>query len=32
MKFYAVAKGHKPGIYPDFETYTEQMKGFSGAM
>jgi ATP-dependent DNA helicase PIF1 len=31
-KFYAVAKGHNPGIYTDWPTTNENVKGFSGAV
>jgi uracil-DNA glycosylase len=31
-KFYAVAKGHNPGIYTDWATTLENVKGFSGAV
>jgi ATP-dependent DNA helicase PIF1 len=30
--YYAVAKGHNPGIYPDWATTNENVKGFSGAV
>jgi ATP-dependent DNA helicase PIF1 len=30
--YYAVAKGHNPGIYPDWTTTNENVKGFSGAV
>ena len=31
-KYYAVAKGHNPGIYTDWATTTENVKGFAGAV
>lgn len=31
-KYYAVAKGHNPGIYSDWLTTNENVKGFSGAV
>ena len=31
MKYYAVKKGIKPGIYTDWDTCKEQVNGFSGA-
>jgi ATP-dependent DNA helicase PIF1 len=31
-KYYAVAKGHNPGIYTDWATTNENVKGFSGAV
>ena len=31
MKYYAVRKGIKPGIYTDWDTCKEQVNGFSGA-
>jgi uracil-DNA glycosylase len=31
-KFYVVAKGHNPGIYNDWTTTQENVKGFSGAI
>lgn len=31
-KFYAVAKGHNPGVYTDWATTNENVKGFSGAV
>jgi uracil-DNA glycosylase len=31
-KFYAVVKGHNPGIYTDWPTTNENVKGFSGAV
>lgn len=30
--YYAVAKGHNPGIYSDWATTNENVKGFSGAV
>ena len=30
--YYAVAKGHNPGIYSDWTTTNENVKGFSGAI
>lgn len=30
-KFYAVAGGHKPGVYTDWADVEQQIKGFSGA-
>jgi ATP-dependent DNA helicase PIF1 len=30
--YYAVAKGHNPGIYSDWTTTNENVKGFSGAV
>ena len=30
-KFYAIAKGRKPGIYTDWPTAEAQVKGFGGA-
>jgi ATP-dependent DNA helicase PIF1 len=30
--YYAVAKGHNPGIYADWATTNENVKGFSGAV
>jgi uracil-DNA glycosylase len=30
-KYYAVAKGHNPGIYTDWPSVEENVKGFSGA-
>ena len=30
--YYAVAKGHNPGIYNDWATTNENVKGFSGAV
>ncbi len=30
--YYAVAKGHNPGIYTDWQTTNENVKGFSGAI
>lgn len=30
--YYAVAKGHNPGIYTDWTTTNENIKGFSGAV
>jgi ATP-dependent DNA helicase PIF1 len=32
LKYYAVAKGHNPGIYTDWSTTNENVKGFSGAV
>jgi ATP-dependent DNA helicase PIF1 len=32
LKYYAVAKGHNPGIYTDWATTNENVKGFSGAV
>jgi ATP-dependent DNA helicase PIF1 len=32
MTYYAVAKGHNPGIYSDWTTTNENVKGFSGAI
>lgn len=32
MTYYAVAKGHNPGIYTDWPTTQENTKGFSGAV
>lgn len=32
LKYYAVAKGHNPGIYTDWVTTNENVKGFSGAV
>lgn len=32
MSYYAVAKGHNPGIYSDWATTNENVKGFSGAI
>ena len=31
IKYYAVRKGHKPGIYESLKTFNKQMKNFSGA-
>ena len=31
-KYYAVAKGHNPGIYTDWDTTNENVKGFAGAI
>ena len=31
-KYYAVAKGHNPGIYTDWITTNENVKGFAGAI
>ena len=31
-KYYAVARGHNPGIYTDWKTTNENVKGFSGAV
>ena len=31
-KYYAVAKGHNPGIYTDWATTNENVKGFAGAI
>ena len=31
-KYYAVAKGHNPGIYTDWTTTNENIKGFAGAI
>ena len=31
-KYYAVAKGHNPGIYTDWATTNENVKGFPGAV
>jgi len=31
-KYYAVAKGHNPGIYSDWITTNENVKGFAGAI
>ena len=30
-KYYAVAKGHNPGIYTDWARTSENIKGFAGA-
>ena len=30
-KFYAVRKGHKPGIYDSWEAAEKEVRGFSGA-
>ena len=30
--YYAVAKGHNPGIYNDWPTANENVKGFPGAI
>lgn len=32
MTYYAVAKGHNPGIYDNWATTNENVKGFSGAV
>ena len=32
QKYYAVARGHNPGIYTDWKTTNENVKGFSGAV
>ena len=32
IKYYAVAKGHNPGIYTDWTTTNENIKGFAGAI
>jgi uracil-DNA glycosylase len=31
-KYYAVAKGHNPGIYTNWDTTNENVKGFAGAI
>ncbi|NBQ85691.1 MAG: hypothetical protein EBU03_06195 [Methylophilaceae bacterium] len=31
-KYYAIIKGHNPGIYTDWATTNENVKGFAGAI